>query len=307
MSDGPRCAEWAREMGVDPVGTAGLYGGFLLVEWPLPWPRDASEVEALGAVHEALAGTGIRLQLVVPRADAPTRTTVLHRRTPDAAGWFTRFDRVARAVDPGDVAAAAADLVATGTGDTEPFTDVLVCGHGARDRCCGSLGTALALGSLAAGRIVRRTSHTGGHRFAPTGIVLPDATTWAFLDDESLARIVDRNGPLDDLLPRYRGCAALGPPAVQAVERVAFGEIGWSWLDHRRRGIELGDGRVRLEAVSPTGEELTWEAEVEPGRLLPVPECGRPPESAPKSEAEVVVRTASALPRTSLPGAAGRS
>ena len=142
MPDGPRCADWAREVGIDPVGTAGSYAGFLLVEWPLPWPRDASEVEALGAVHEALAGTKIRLQLVVPRADAPTRAVVLHRRpADDDDGWFTRLERVARAVPPGDVAVCAADLVTTGTGDTEPFTDVLVCGHGARDRCCGSLGS----------------------------------------------------------------------------------------------------------------------------------------------------------------------
>ena len=297
MSEGPRCAEWARGVGVDPVGTAGSVSGFLLVEWPLPWPRDASEIDALAVVHEALKGTGIRLQLVVPAADAPTRAVVLHRRPPDPEGWFLRFDRVARAVDPGEVAAGAADLVRTGSGDTEPATDILVCGHGARDRCCGSLGTALALDAMAAGTRVRRTSHTGGHRFAPTGLVLPDGTAWAFLDDDALHRVVHRVGPLDDLLPRYRGCAAMGSPAQQAVERVAFGEVGWSWLDHRRRGTTLDDGSVRVEAVSPTGEALAWEAEVERGRVLPVPECGRPPEEAPKSEAEVVVRSVTALPR----------
>jgi hypothetical protein len=294
VSDGPRCADWARDVGVDPVGTAGSYAGYLLVEWPLPWPRDASEVDGLAVVHEALRGTNVRLQLLVPRADAPTRSVILHRRRGD---WFDGFERVARDVGPHEVAACAADLVATGDGDTEPATDVLVCGHGTRDRCCGSLGTALALHGLAAGTVVRRTSHTGGHRFAPTGLVLPDATMWAFLDEDALRRVASRDGSLDDLLPRYRGCPGLGSPAVQAVERVAFGEVGWSWLDHRRRGVELGEGRVRLDAVSPSGAELAWEAEVEPGRLLPVPECGRPPESAPKSEAEVVVRTASALPR----------
>ena len=297
MSEGPRCAEWARQVGVDPVGTAGSVAGFLLVEWPLPWPRDASEVEGLGVVHEVLRGTGIRLQLVVPRADAPTRAVVLHRVPPDPDGWFLRFERVARAVAPGDVAACAADLVATGTGDTELATDVLLCGHGARDRCCGSLGTALAMHALAAGITVRRTSHTGGHRFAPTGLVLPEGTAWAFLDDDALHRVVHRVGPLDDLLPRYRGCAALRSPAVQAVERVAFADVGWTWLDHRRRGMELDGGIVRVEAMSPTGEPRAWEAEVERGRVLPVPACGRPPEEAPKSEAEVVVRSVTALPR----------
>ena len=221
------------------------------------------------------------------------RAVVLHRHPAGDEGWFVRFERVARAVAPAEVAACAADLVDTGTGDgADPdASDVLVCGHGSRDRCCGSFGTGLALLSSASGVAVRRTSHTGGHRFAPTAIVLPDATAWAFLDEDALHRVVHRTGDLDDLLPRYRGCSALGSPAVQAVERVAFAETGWSWLDHRRRGTDLGDGRALVEAVSPAGDVRTWEAEVEPGRLLPVPECGRPPEAAPKSEAEVVVRS----------------
>jgi hypothetical protein len=215
----------------------------------------------------------------------------------DADGWFAGFARVSRAVEPGSVAASAADLVRTGTGDDTPATDVLVCGHGSRDRCCGSLGTSLALGSAAAGIGVRRTSHTGGHRFAPTGLVLPDATCWAFLDDDALHRVAHRAGPLDDLLPRYRGCPALGSPAIQAAERVAFADVGWTWLDHRRRGVELGNGTVRIEAISPTGEERAWEVAVEPGRTLPVPECGAPPETAKKSETEVVVRSVTAVGR----------
>ena len=31
-----RCSTLAREVGLDPLGTAGSYAGFLLVEWPLP-------------------------------------------------------------------------------------------------------------------------------------------------------------------------------------------------------------------------------------------------------------------------------
>jgi hypothetical protein len=291
VSEGPRCADWAREAGVDPVGTAGRAAGWLLVDWPLPWPRDASEVEPLAPVHEAVRGTGIRVQLLVPRPEAPTRSVVLHK-APDADGWFGGYERSGREVAPADVVEAALDLLAGGAGDPSdgPVTDVLVCGHGSRDRCCGSMGTGLALGALASGIEVRRTSHTGGHRFAPTAVLLPEGTSWAFLDEDALARVVHRAGTLDDLLPRYRGCTAIGSPAVQAAEREAFGDVGWGWLDHRRRGVELGDGQVRIEAVAPTGDQRTWEAEVAPGRLLPVPECGRPPEEAPKSEAEVVVR-----------------
>ena len=72
---------------------------------------------------------------------------------------------------------------------------------------------------------------------------------------------------------RYRGCAALGSPAAQALDRAAFAEIGWTWLDHQRRAVDIGPGRVRLEARPPSGEVLVWEADVDAGRALPVPEC----------------------------------
>jgi hypothetical protein len=285
VTPAPRCADWAREVGVDPVGTAAPATGWLLVDWPLPWPRDAADVPALAPVHEALDGTGIRLQLVVP--EGRTREVVLHRSPPGAGGWFTAYERRARRVPPAGVVRAAVDLLATGDGDRRPgAVDVLVCGHGSRDRCCGSLGTALALG--AAG--VRRTSHTGGHRFAPTAVVLPAGTSWAFLDDDALRRITAREGPLDDLLARYRGCAALGWPAAQAAERVPFAEVGWTWLDHRRRATPLPGGAVRIDAVAPDGTERSWEVVVEAGRRLPVPECGREPACATKHEVELVVR-----------------
>lgn len=275
------------------MGTAPTARAWLLVEWPLPWPRDAGDVEALQPLAERLAATGTRLQLVVPNADAPTRAVVVHRWS-DADGWFDGYERAARDVAPADVVANAAELVdgAPGdAGDGSDGSDVLVCGHGARDRCCGSRGTSLALAALAEGTAVRRTSHTGGHRFAPTAVLLPSGTAWAFLDDDALARIVGRRGPLDDLLPRYRGCGALGSPAVQAVERAAFAEVGWPWLEHRRRGIDLGDGAARVEAIAPDGTHLAWEGSTRPGRLLPIPECGRPVEEAPKHEAEVVVES----------------
>jgi hypothetical protein len=286
VTSAPHCADWAREVGVDPVGTAASATGWVLVDWPLPWPRDAAEVPALAPVVEALHGTGLRLQLVVPE-DARTGEVVLHRPPPDAGGWFTSYERIARRVPAAGVVGAAVALVATGDGDRHPgAVDVLVCGHGSRDRCCGSLGTALALGA----RGVRRTSHTGGHRFAPTGVVLPAGTSWAFLDDDALRRVITREGPLDDLLARYRGCTALGWPAAQAAERVAFGEVGWRWLDHGRRATRLPGGVVRIDAVAPDGTERSWEVAVEPGRRLPVPECGRDPAEAKKSEVELVVR-----------------
>ena len=298
-TDSLRCAAWARAEDVSPIGTAGTYAGFLLLEWPLPWPRDIGEVAELAPLVSAMAGTGIRLQGLVPLfSDQAARRAVLYRR-PDLE-WFAGYDRTERIVPADRLVDTAVELVSTGAGDPEwaratVTDDVLVCGHGRRDVCCGSMGTAL-IAELSKdparfGGTVRlwRTSHTGGHRFAPTGIVLPQGTVWAFLDADALRRIVARSGPLDNLLPRYRGCPGIGPQGGQALERAAFGEIGWSWLDHRRRVVDLGGDRLRLEAIAPDGAKLAWEGTVVSGRDLPIPECGKPLAEATKTETEVSV------------------
>ena len=269
-----------------------------------------SEVAALEPVQAAIAGTGIRLQLVVPRPDVEHRSVVLHDRALDADGWFSGYCRRSIAVDPADLISGAVDLLADPAPDHRgrdapatdgPAIDVLLCGHGSRDRCCGSMGTALAMAATAEGLEVRRTSHTGGHRFAPTGLVLPHGTAWAFLDEDALGRIVSMAGPVDDLIPHYRGSSAFATPASQAAERVAFAAVGWPWLGYRRRVTELepvepvgagepAETRVLVEGIDPHGRLRSWTVETAAGRRLPVPECGRDPSTAPKSETEVVIR-----------------
>lgn len=294
-----RCAAVTRADHVDPVGTAGTYDGYLAIEWPLPWPRDLAESPELAPIVTALAGTGIRLQGIVAPATADRVRVVLHRR--DGGRGFRSFGRLERVVPRAEAVEAAVELLAAGSAtrlDDDAraghATEVLVCTHGQRDVCCGSLGTALALAleaTRALGDVrVLRTSHTGGHRFAPTAIVLPEATAWAFLDADALCRIVTRTGPLDELLPRYRGCAGLTSPRVQALERTALADVGWSWFDRRRHGTDLGDGRVRLEAdEDEAGPVMTWEASVDVRRSVVVPTCGRPVDEASKSEPEWTV------------------
>ncbi|MDA8309955.1 MAG: sucrase ferredoxin [Actinomycetota bacterium] len=315
-----RCAQWARAQQVDPVGTAGSYAGYLLVEWPLPWPRDAGDVEELQAVREAVTGLGLRFQLLVPAASLVRRVT-LYRRPEgpfsafegrEAHIWLrpqdtTAADAAGAGTSAAEAIARATEQLLAGGGEPVRHCDVLVCSHGRRDRCCGSLGTALwkqlseaaaagtcdtgtaetaeTAGAGAAGVRLARTSHTGGHRFAPTCIVLPAGTLWGFLDADALSRILRRTGPLDDLLPRYRGCSGLGSPGAQALERAVLREVGWPLFDQARSVEDLGAGRLRLSVTGPTGA-AAWEATVRPGRMHPVPECGEPLELAKKTETE---------------------
>ncbi|HEV7721523.1 MAG TPA: sucrase ferredoxin, partial [Iamia sp.] len=185
----PSCAPWARAAGLDPAGSAPATPALVLVDWPLPWPRAADEIEAL----TPLAGVA-RVQLVVPTDgdDAAGRRVRAYARRPGRATYGRAEGRAPR----DGVAALAVELLAAAAAaeGTAPL-EVLVCAHGARDRCCGSLGTRLALAG--GGEVtVERTSHLGGHRFAPTALTLPDGRYWAFLDPDVLAAVVRRDGPV---------------------------------------------------------------------------------------------------------------
>ncbi len=324
-TDALRCAELARVQDADPIGTAGTYAGFALVEWPLPWPRAFGDIPELDPVKDALRHTGFRLQGLVPTA-VDRRRVVLYRRPDD--GPFVAYHHSEREVmlqgvlgddgvkDPTVVGralgAALAELIASSrSGEPGPEqaapADVLICTHGRRDRCCGARGTELwkdvsEPGALGPAARVWRTSHTGGHRYAATAIVLPQGTAWAFLDRPTLARIVAQEGPLADLLPHYRGGAGLRKRSVQVLERAVLGEVGWPLLSSGRHGEVLDDGRVRLTVTpalaspsvsspsvsSPSvSSPSVWEGTVVAGRELPVPDCGAPIEGAHKSQTEL--------------------
>jgi hypothetical protein len=337
LSGFPACCEWSRSQGLDPVGSAGHYAGFLLVEQPLPWPFDVSSLPELVEVAKLAADGGLRLQTVIPVGQpgggqpyrdvaprlvdsgddrsggpapvppepspeprpgdgpGPLRRVICYRSA--RPGWAGPLVRSETAAAPGSLAEATARLLSqppgpgeTGAGDTPPV-DLLVCTHGRRDACCGGRGIDLVneildepLFGPRSGVRLWRTSHTGGHRFAPTSIVLPAGTMWAYADVALLGSVTRGAGDLGRWLNRYRGCATLGSPSQQAVERAVLAEVGWPLMSSWRRASDA-DGVVRLE--SDAGG--TWEASVREGRRVPQPDCRTSPEVATKQSVEWVV------------------
>jgi hypothetical protein len=110
--------------------------------------------------------------------DGPTRVFLIDT-TPPASRTT-----VLRVVDPAELAAIG--LPATGRPlPSEPVSDpmLLVCTHGRRDRCCAVDGRALARAVVATGESdVWESTHLGGHRFAPTALVLPTGYLYGRLD-----------------------------------------------------------------------------------------------------------------------------
>jgi len=266
----------------------------------------------LAPLKPALKAAGARLQAVVPQADngsgSAETTVVVFRRPP---GDFVSFTRAERSVATADLVPALTDMLAPGAptgpegnGDVSgppPVTDVLVCTHGSRDRCCGSDGMRVfgnLVGRDLPGVRLWRTSHTGGHRFAPTAVTLPDGRAWAWADAPLLQQIVDRT--LDpELAARHdRGCVAFDDPYAQTAESAVIGVEGWRWLGLARHaevepvGLTVDDRRIVTLTGTDTnagGTRVRYRAEVVLRRIVPVPDCGRPLEEARKSSAELEV------------------
>lgn len=114
--------------------------------------------------------------------------------------------------------------------ERSPIPVLLVCANSRRDVCCAVRGRPVALecSSERPGR-VWECSHTGGHRFAPTGVVLPHGQIFARLSSTSAIAAVDAatrdEVPVELLGAAYdRGRSHL-TPAAQAAESVVRQQI----------------------------------------------------------------------------------
>jgi len=296
-----RCAPFHESLAVDPVGSAGAYDAFLVVEVPLPWERDVSKnepfrslIEAVGSSTTGPDGRRWRPQAVVPADDAASVRVTAYEQSGDD-GRRGPFARREWCVDGADVVELSRALVA-GDGeavagfadrleDVAPdVVDLLVCTHGRRDVCCGHLGAEL-YAELTAARLqegvrVRRTSHTGGHRFAPTALTFPDGYAWAHLDAAAATALAERRGDPAESLQHCRGSSAVSGGPAQAADREAFARLGWSWPAARRRITVVDFDRttmattLHLDGTTPDGARLELRVEVELERHVPQTTCG---------------------------------
>ncbi|MFN8156842.1 MAG: sucrase ferredoxin [Candidatus Nanopelagicales bacterium] len=151
-------------------------------------------------------------------------------------------------------AAARGELPPWGTPSLEPL--LLVCTNSKRDVCCALNGRpvaqALASDPAYAGSVLE-VSHVGGHRFSPTGLLLPWGVAFGRLDAQSAREVLDaaregRVGALD----RVRGRTAASQPVQAAAVAVRRAE-GIDGID------DIDALRVVGERAVPAG--LRWQGD----------------------------------------------
>ncbi|MFN2377465.1 MAG: sucrase ferredoxin, partial [Candidatus Binatia bacterium] len=266
----PLCSRLSAERGLPLIGTAGFYDSVLAFEFEAPWaPRlvgsRAGDL-ALDAVLRRLSDDYPRLRLlaVEPGRARHGRVRILHLVR--GQGSFREYRRREYGVDR-DRLAATLQALAEGAVDEElrvscadGLRDILVCTHGARDACCGKFGFGLyrefadLVRERGAGQApvrVWRSSHLGGHRFAPTVLDLPSGRMFGRLAAGDAAAVLGGGAALARRLDAiYRGRCAL-PEAVQIAERELWTRNGPDFAGAGLRwecDAEADGWKVRLEA-----------------------------------------------------------
>ena len=283
-----RCSVQTAELGEHPAGSAGFAQRVLLVELPLPWPKKIDQ-------HVLLEGLDLGTREIKLLGIRSSEATVLTRHR--VICWertepFRGFERTETIVDRADLVGLLEALGESGpTAITEPVDlapnteDLLICTHGTRDRCCGQLGTRLhAELDCAFEPNVRmwRTSHTGGHRFAPTGIHFPHGTTWSTLSPELTVAIVEQTLPTQRLESHYRGNLGVESRPAQIAEGATFLDQGWEWLT-TERSVEVVTHPDNTAVATVRADDHCVVVTMRQHDAIPVPACGEELEAAKKA------------------------
>ena len=80
-----------------------------------------------------------------------------------------------------------------------------------------------------------KSTHFGGHRFAPTAIDLPQGRYYGLLDQNSLRSLLTKTSDMQYFNQIYRGWGIL-PPALQIWEREFIRRYGWNWFNYQVSG-----------------------------------------------------------------------
>lgn len=285
-TEAPRCSEFAREIGLLPPGSGLFLERVILVTVPLPWPKPAMNHPMLVAANGFVNGATAQTRLFAAEPVAGELRVEVYERTGAGAvlhDWVLEAETAVDALVAAIVEAPVGEL-----GDVRvegaspgavivPAPTFLVCTQGSHDLCCGVDGVALA-DEIEAKRdyVVRRVSHTGGHRFAPTFLALPEGRMWAYADLALVDRIAAGTATADDHRTRARGWwgAPVGP--AQAAECAVRAELADEpFSEPRIDAMTTGDGASPRSFGVRVGDR-SWRIDVEVKRLVPSIACEAP-------------------------------
>ncbi|MCF4968866.1 sucrase ferredoxin [Nostoc sp. CMAA1605] len=246
------CSDATRQLGEEVIGSATDYQTYILVECPLPWMTNAFSSKwiphNLQILVEEVNKTKLPVRFLLIANDythkAEHTTLLIYQKQIGLSSGYIKHEFKLSNID--QVASVVKQCLWGKTPDFEIEThiarDILICTHGSYDKCCARYGnpfyfyaqdtiTNLSLENVR----VWRSSHFGGHRFAPTAIDLPEGRYYGQLNENSFQVILTRTGDIQNLKSVYRGWGILHP-ALQVLERDLMLSQGWNWFNYKVAG-----------------------------------------------------------------------
>ena len=288
------CADQARQGGEQCIGTAPTPSTYICIECPSPWTSRHFESKATpdNLRHWMAEQASLRqptkfLFIASHPSQHQHGARILFFEKPSGlARCYQR--RETWVSDPTQIAnqlqryfsGEKVGIDTTHSGDR----DILICTHGAYDRCCGRYGYPLYRQLLKwapqqkLGHVrLWQASHIGGHRFAPTLVDFPEGRYYGGISLVQAQQLLLQEGDIQDLLPAYRGWGLL-PRPLQVAEAELFRQNGWDWLQTRVGSTlvleETESAQVALSCQEPDGYCRTYEGELEMEPVKVYGSCG---------------------------------
>ncbi|WP_017316183.1 sucrase ferredoxin [Mastigocladopsis repens] len=246
------CSDYSRQAGEDIIGSATYQETYILVECPPPWISEAFNSrwvpENLQILIKEVKRNKLPIKFLLIANNLSHKvehTTLLiyHRKEGLSNGYCKQEFQLANLEQ---VAAVVRKWLrgefSNSDIETNATRDILVCTHGSHDRCCARYGNPFyfhatsIVSSLELENVrIWKSSHFGGHRFAPTAIDFPNGRYYGALDQQSFNSILTRTGDITFLKKVYRGWGIL-PNSIQVLERELILRHGWDWFNYKVTG-----------------------------------------------------------------------
>ena len=278
------CADNSRAIQEDIIGTATNYQTYILVECPTPWVYEAFNSkwvpDNLRILVEEVqkAKLPIRFLLIANNESHRVEETTLliYQQQQGLSQGYRKQEFKLPNIE--QVAGVVSKWLAGVRVDYEIESsitrDILICTHGSHDQCCARYGNPFyfysqnTIAELELNHIrIWKSSHFGGHRFAPTAIDFPQGRYYGLLDQDSFKSILTHTGDIQCLNIIYRGWGIL-PTALQILEKELMLRLGWDWFDYQVTGKILEqslDNQTILGELNfeqPSGTHYSYQAKL---------------------------------------------
>jgi hypothetical protein len=278
------CADYSRQAGEDLIGSATNAQTYILIECPPPWTAEALNSKwvpnNLRLLVEDVKRTksSIKFLLIANNLSHKSNrsTLLIYQRKEGINHGYHKQEFQAENLEQLVIVLRKWLFLGIPISETQTTTrDILVCTHGSHDQCCARYGNPFFFHATATVSNLNldnvriwKSSHLGGHRFAPTAIDFPEGRYYGALDIESFQQILTRSGDINCLNKVYRGWGIL-PPAIQALERELIIHHGWDWFNYKllnSRTIEQDRDHhtilAELTFEKPDGSVYTYQGQV---------------------------------------------